>query len=420
MPISIKYADGTPIEPCGTPRDLSKLGFEVQRKGLKLDAEIVTYIPNDFNFSELYTLWLRPCIDAMGKNGQDSYTLFTAEADKDQCAAFLEELKDYLYFSGEPLIYNVDSDRIEELCKSVDKRLPRTPAGICLRIKCICLLLRAIEPEQLFAEGVNWYLAFQNDNDDGDTLRIRDGMDFVIDYSKEPDQIYPRTLKNGEDHLTKIKVHFQDKEYVISFPPKGFLRAVFGDPAGKRLLSIKGNISVGTEGDDNAAVQKSSKGTPVLMQMFKGRFYDIGLEGGLLRDAAVNERFLLALTDRGLFSTETEEELDVEKLPVRLYAAGPHSARLYADGSLESSLFYDTGRPVENAMAVAEDGGRNLLIRDREHAWSFTGGNAIEIPDAVFVETMLARFSVPGCCEQVQTDWVTIMIDQRGEVRNVK
>ena len=241
-------------------------------------------------------------------------------------------------------------------------------------------------------------------------------MQFPLDFD-HMEGLYPRTLRNDRNQPCTIQIVFRSETDPITLPPHGFLRVVFGDPACKRLLSVKGCISLNGSDTRNAVVQRPGPKQPALF-LYHKQYRDLfPLEtGGAFLDAAADGRGgAVVLTNHGLYDTATGETEREDRRPIRVYGAGTLWVVQYADGTLRCNLHKKGGQPIERAVAVVENADRSLMLKDEDGFWDCAGGVAKAISEDAFVHCMMDRFLSSDVCESVTGVLMQLTIRRNGE-----
>ena len=412
----MKYANGKPVPACksGTRRELRMPGRE-REEGNLLNAELLL---DDAVFVDLYDMWIAPAAEAMSGSRPEpaAVSLFFAGASEEAGAAFLERFRRFI-LGREP--YGDGTNGIwplcpaEKICRQVDQLLADSPQYLRLRVKVFSMLL-GVMPEEAFAEGTGWSGYFCARGSQADRLECRPGMAFPLTFS-DVQELYPAVLTNDSDRLCQIEVTSPSETFRITLPPRGFLRAVFADPEHTRLVSVKGNISFNSAEARNAVVQLPRRESQALYLYHMSYRDPFELEtGGPFTDAAADGRGgAVILGPRGLYCTHSSRLLE-DRNPVRVYGAGNQWAWHYANGHLEGNLRFRDGRPVTEAIAVAEQGDQSLLFLDEAGAWRCRGGIASPISEKEFVQGMLGRFLTEEACEISESSLMRLRITHRG------
>lgn len=415
----MQYSDGTIIERLeGSQKGLRKPGKELMKYDRKLNTAL---LKDDDAFADLHELLLEPC-DEMIRDvegsavGDQGRSLFFEGADKQKCDEYLRR---FIRFICGRQPYSMEiwpACPADSICDMIDCELPDTSCYMRLRIKIVCILMSAL-PEQVFAEGKNWFSAFLSDAAEEDFIEVSDGMEFPLELDM-PAELYPKTLRNKSGNPCRIMINYKSEQYRICLPANGFLRVVFGDKECKRLISVKGNISFNGSDTRNAVVQLADQSQISLYMYHKQYREPFELEtGGAFTDASADGKGGAAvLTKGGIYYTRNGRLERSERLPVRVYGAGTLWARHYADGTLECNMRKKGGLPVNRAIAVAENRDRSILIRDEEGAWDCEGGVARKITDDKFVQCMMERFAGEDVCERTGNPLMKLHIRYDGKL----
>ena len=287
-----------------------------------------------------------------------------------------------------------------------------------LRVKAVCLLTNC-RPEELFEEGQGWTDSIPIKSDD--YFELSNNMVFALDPMGEKEiDLVPKTLRNDSGSSCTIYVSYFDKDhtennrqYSITLPPYGILRAVFTNRDLRKLAFVKGNISCA---DAERAIVQSGEENGIQL------YYVRKLEKPLAfphiefyRDAAADAMGgAVILGSREFYSTVTSKtylEKGKDDLPIRCFRSGRQWARLYSNGRLESEFVND--RELDGVTAVAEDGDRGLLICRKGEAYDYRGdGLSKPISLENFWDIMMERFSGDGCCETVRTQLTRFTVNK--------
>lgn len=400
------------IEKCDG-KNLRDLGDELKERYLRLPGELIR---DDALFRELYALWIDVCVAYMNQSkrseevlwdGKQAELLFYPGANEEECSTFLEMYCERL---SNPRYTICRKQLCNRICNEIDGSLQGLPLWMLLRVKAVCILLKAM-PEEVFEEGKLWAGSFSQEKVQQDRLSVENGMIFTLDFGTEIERLFPKTLYNDSETLCTIQISYQGKNYPVKLPPYGMLRAVFADENCKRMVNIKGNISFNDA--KSAVVQQSDEeGIKLCMYYRQSGMADIPTPGGFLDAAADTQGGVLLLTVGEMRSSTglVERKAAQEELPIRCYGAGRYWARWYADGRLETNQHDEIG----NAISVAENRGRGLLIRNRESAWGIQGGRIKKITDEEFFDGMMSRFLQENVCESISTTMLQLSINNKG------
>lgn len=413
----MNYANGNTIPKLEhTPR-----GIKVPKRGLQNGDQLSTALLHDGDaFADLFELWFVPCVALMQETNMAEplspvLPLFYENGNEAESNAFLERFT-RMILGRSP--YNLTIWPMcphEKICAEVDGKLSGVSYWIRLRVKAVCILLSAF-PDEVFAEGTNWFGIFLQNSANADYFEVMNGMRLPLSFASV-ERLFPRTLHNDNDQPCVITIAYQSSTYEITLPAHGFLRAVFSDKSCQRLIGIKGNISFNESETRNAVLQLPDGGRPALF-MYHKQYRDVfAIEtGGPFADAAADgQGGAVVLTNYGIYYTRNGETVREKTPPIRAYGAGNLWALLYADGTLKCNLHKKGGLSIERALAVVENGDYSLLVRDESGTWDCNGGVAKEISEEQFVRCMLERFCCNGSiCERGRSSLMTLAIQSNG------
>lgn len=419
----MQYSDGTTIVKSEkSPKGLRNLGKELKNSEKRLNSAL---IKDDDTFADLYDLCIAPCTEMMceleGREWDNrELSLFYEGAEETACEQFLES---FIRFILGRSPYNIKIWQMcphEAICAAVEGELETVPFYVRLRVKVICILAGYV-PEQVFAEGVNWFGAFLMDTAQNDFYEVSEGMTFPL-ILENPEGLYPRTLHNSGSQPCRIEVSYQSANYQICLPAHGILRVVFANQACDSLVNIKGNISFNSSDTRNAVIQMAnpdqiSNPNQTALYMYHKQYrepFELETRGAFVDASADGKGGAAVLTRSGLYFTRNDRLEKNEKLPIRVYGAGTLWARQYGDGSLECNIHKRGGQPMNLAISVVENKDRSIMIVDEDGAWDCVGGVAREITRDQFVQCMMERFSKDGVCESAGSSLMRLHIRYDG------
>lgn len=437
--MSVCYQNGPEIEGI-TMRGLNFLSLLVGRNQYRLSAQLLA---DRSAWADIYTAWIMACVDYMwfmdhGDLGAGApkeeqirvARLFQEDADAEACDAFLERYKRML---TKPQYPNVGSAAMaEKICGDIHRKMDGAPLWLCMRVSAVCLLTNSF-PEAFFSEGAGWTAVLLGPilaaRYAAGVIDVAEGLTLELDPCAEPGpeaELVPGTLMNRSREARSMHIRYDGIDHPIKLAPHGFLRAVFSDSRGSRLVSLKGCISCCDAG--SAIIQKGEEGGSRLFYAYRtgGAFRLVRMPlPGPFWDAAADEMNgvtgAVVLTADELYSTvDPEQKLqrsDGTPLPIRCYRSGSQWARLYDDGILVSNLA--GGEVMEGVTAVAEEAGRGLLVCRGGRFFDYRSNEEREMTEGGFVQAMLGRFlqAKQDECEVLATQFMRWTILDSGEVR---